>query len=92
LTEPLLSCRHVWKLYGGDPKAFLSKHEGKPDLAAIKEGGYIPAVRDTSIDVFPGEIVIIMGSRDQASRRWCAAYHGSSNRPPARFSSKAKTF
>ena len=61
MTEPLLSCRHVWKLYGDNPKAFLSKHEGKPDLAAIKEGGYIPAVRDTSIDVFPGEIVIIMG-------------------------------
>jgi len=61
VSEPLLSCRHVWKLYGDEPQAFLAKHRGAPDLQTIKAEGYIPAVRDTSIDVYPGEIVVIMG-------------------------------
>ncbi len=61
MAEALLSCRHVWKLYGGEPKAFLEKHGGNPDLDAIHAAAYIPAVRDTSVEVFPGEILIIMG-------------------------------
>ncbi|MDJ0610453.1 MAG: betaine/proline/choline family ABC transporter ATP-binding protein [Kiloniellales bacterium] len=60
-AEALLSCRHVWKLYGDSPKDFLAQHGGSPDLETIRQAGFIPAVRDTSIDVFPGEIVIIMG-------------------------------
>ena len=55
MAEALLSCRHVWKLYGGEPKAFLEKHGGNPDLDAIHAAAYIPAVRDTSVDVFPGD-------------------------------------
>jgi glycine betaine/proline transport system ATP-binding protein len=61
VAEALLSCQHVWKLYGNQPEDFLAKHNGSPDLNTIREGGYIPAVRDTTIDVYPGEIVIIMG-------------------------------
>ena len=61
MPEALLSCQHVWKLYGNDPEGFLSRHGGNPDLDTIREGGYIPAVRDTTVEVFPGEIVIIMG-------------------------------
>ena len=61
MSEALLSCQHAWKLYGDDPEGFLARHGGNPDLNTIREGGYIPAVRDTSVDVYPGEIVIIMG-------------------------------
>ena len=61
MTEALLSCQHVWKLYGDQPETFLARHNGNPDLKTIRENGYIPAVRDTTIEVFPGEIVIIMG-------------------------------
>lgn len=61
MAEALMSCQHVWKLYGDEPEAFLQNHQNNPDLKTIREGGYIPAVRDTTIDVFPGEIVIIMG-------------------------------
>ena len=61
MAEALLSCQHVWKLYGSHPEDFLAKHHGSPELNAIRENGYIPAVRDTTLDVYPGEIVIIMG-------------------------------
>jgi glycine betaine/proline transport system ATP-binding protein len=61
VSEALLSCQHVWKLYGSQPEQFLATHQGRPELSTIRENGYIPAVRDTTIEVFPGEIVIIMG-------------------------------
>ena len=61
MADPLLVCRDVWKLYGPDPEAFLAKHGGKPDIRAIVSEGFIPAVRGVSIDVTPGEILVIMG-------------------------------
>ena len=61
MSEALLSCRHVWKLYGDNPERFLDEHGRAPDLNTIRSAGYIPAVRDATVEVFPGEIVIIMG-------------------------------
>ena len=61
MAEPKISCRHVWKLFGSDPAAFLTRHGGSPSVEAIRDGGYIPAVRDASLSVYPGEILVIMG-------------------------------
>jgi len=64
VSEALLSCRNVWKLYGDDPAGFLARHRADgaaPDIDSIKRAGYVPAVRDASIDVQPGEILVIMG-------------------------------
>lgn len=56
-----ISCRNVWKLYGDAPEKFLSAHDHNPSTEAIKAGNYIPAVRDATIDVHTGEILVIMG-------------------------------
>jgi len=61
MNQPKLSCRNVWKLYGPDPDKFLASHDGDPDLDTIKESGYIPAVRDASLEVYEGELVVLMG-------------------------------
>ena len=61
MNQPKIICKNVWKLYGPDPKKFLAEHDGNPDTAAIKAGGYIPAVRDASLEVNEGEIVVLMG-------------------------------
>jgi glycine betaine/proline transport system ATP-binding protein len=61
MTQPKMACRNVWKLYGPDPDKFLAAHDGDPDLDTIKEGGYIPAVRDASLEVYEGELVVLMG-------------------------------
>ena len=61
MSEPIISCRNVWKLYGPEPRAFLSRHDGNPSTEAIKKDKYIPAVRDVSLGVHPGEILVIMG-------------------------------
>lgn len=60
-AEPIISCRHVWKLFGPDPVSFLSRHNGNPDHQAIQESGHIAAVRDATLDVYGGEILVIMG-------------------------------
>ena len=61
MTEPKISCQQVWKLFGHHPEDFLRKHNGNPSPQALREGGYISAVRDASLDVYPGEILVIMG-------------------------------
>ncbi len=60
-TEAKLSCKQLWKLYGADPEKFFASHGGHPMQADIADGGYICAVRDVTFDVFPGEIVVVMG-------------------------------
>ena len=59
--EPKISCRHVWKIFGPHPERFFRAHGGAPDEDAFAGSGYIPAVRDATLDVFPGEILVIMG-------------------------------
>ncbi len=56
-----IACRNVWKLFGPDPAGFLARHGGHPTDAALREAGYIGAVRDVSFDVRRGEILIVMG-------------------------------
>ncbi len=57
----MISCRDVWKLYGPDPEKFLKHHDGTPSVDTVKEAGYIPAVVSASLDVMPGEILVLMG-------------------------------
>ena len=57
----MISCRDVWKLYGPDPEKFLQHHGGAPSVDTVKEAGYIPAVVSASLDVMPGEILVLMG-------------------------------
>ena len=61
MNQPKIVCRNVWKLYGPDPEKFLAAHDGNPSTEAVKESGYIPAVRDASLEVHEGEIVVLMG-------------------------------
>ena len=56
-----IACRSVWKLYGRDPEGFLAAHNRDPSDSAIADDGYIPAVRDATLEVFAGEILVILG-------------------------------
>lgn len=56
-----ISCRNLWKIFGQDPAGFLARHGNAPSDEAFGNEKYIGAVRDVSFDVFPGEILIIMG-------------------------------
>jgi glycine betaine/proline transport system ATP-binding protein len=59
--QPKIACRNLWKVFGPDPAGFLKRHGHAPDDAHFAQERYIGAVRDVSFDVYPGEILIIMG-------------------------------
>lgn len=61
MPEPIISCRNVWKLFGPEPAALLSLHDGNPDPRTVADSGHIAAVRGATVDVQPGEILVIMG-------------------------------
>jgi len=62
-AAPLISCRGLWKLFGEAPERWLAEQPGTgaPDTDTITAAGYIPAVRDVSLDIAPGEMLVIMG-------------------------------
>ena len=61
VSDVKLACRNVWKLFGADPAGFLRQHGGDPSAEAIRDAGYISAVRSATLDVRTGEILVIMG-------------------------------
>ncbi|MEE9294345.1 MAG: betaine/proline/choline family ABC transporter ATP-binding protein [Phycisphaerae bacterium] len=61
MTEPVIVCRDVWKIFGSDPARFLASHDGCPGAEALSQSGYIGAVRNANLEVHPGEILVIMG-------------------------------
>ena len=56
-----ISTKNVWKLFGADPVRYLESHARQKTFEQIKADGYIAGVKDVSIEVHNGEILVIMG-------------------------------
>jgi glycine betaine/proline transport system ATP-binding protein len=56
-----LACENVWKVFGPNAEAFLARCGGKVDDAQLAGAGLIGAVREADLDVYQGEIFVIMG-------------------------------
>src|SRR5437899_1534465 len=56
-----LACHGLWKIYGRDAQAFMTRHGGRPTSADLAAAGMVGAVRDATLEVAEGEIFIIMG-------------------------------
>lgn len=59
--RPVISCKNVWKIFGDDPKTYLAKMPPDRSFDDMREDGYIAGVRDVSLDVNKGEMLVIMG-------------------------------
>lgn len=57
----VISCRNIWKLYGDEPETFLKTLPAAASFDDIRSQGYIAAVRDVSLDVAKGEMLVVMG-------------------------------
>ena len=60
-SKTVISCCNIWKLFGRSPEGYL---QGIPDdtpYEKIVEDGYIAAVRQVSLDITEGEMIVIMG-------------------------------
>jgi len=58
---PVISCKNVWKVFGADPEAYLAKMPPDRSFDDMREDGYIAGVKDVSLDVHQGEMLVIMG-------------------------------
>jgi glycine betaine/proline transport system ATP-binding protein len=60
-SAPVISCKNVWKIFGADPEGYLAKMPEGHSFDQIREDGYIAGVKDVSIEVSRGEMLVIMG-------------------------------
>ncbi len=58
---PVISCRNAWKIFGPNPKSYLQKMPQGHSFDEIRADGYIAGVKDVSVDVSRGEMLVIMG-------------------------------
>ncbi|MEL6522524.1 MAG: betaine/proline/choline family ABC transporter ATP-binding protein [Pseudomonadota bacterium] len=58
---PVIDAQNVWKLFGAAPKAYFASMDPKASFEAIRADGYIAGVRDVSLSVAKGEMLVIMG-------------------------------
>ena len=60
-SEPVIRCQGIWKLFGDRPDHYFASMIGAPDYERIRTDGYIAAVRDVSLSIDKGEMLVIMG-------------------------------
>ena len=60
-AETVISCKNVWKLFGSKPESYLAQMPKGHSYDDIREDGYIAGVKDVSIEVSRGEMLVIMG-------------------------------
>ncbi|WP_299774729.1 glycine betaine/L-proline ABC transporter ATP-binding protein [uncultured Tateyamaria sp.] len=60
-ADTVISCKNAWKIFGPDPKRYLKSMPAGHSFDDIQADGYIAGVKDVSIDVNRGEMLVIMG-------------------------------
>ncbi|MEM8793435.1 MAG: betaine/proline/choline family ABC transporter ATP-binding protein [Pseudomonadota bacterium] len=58
---PVIAARNVWKLFGPNPERYLAAMPAGQSFDQIRADGYIAGVKDVSIEVARGEMLVIMG-------------------------------
>ena len=58
---PVISCRNVWKLFGNKPREYLTSMPESHTYDDISADGYIAGVKDVTVEVNRGEMLVIMG-------------------------------
>lgn len=58
---PVISAKNVWKLFGPSPESYLRNMPAGRSYDDIRADGYIAGVKDVSVEVNAGEMLVIMG-------------------------------
>ncbi|MEO0823946.1 MAG: ATP-binding cassette domain-containing protein, partial [Pseudomonadota bacterium] len=60
--DAAIYCDAVWKLFGPDPEAYLAALDGAvPDAETLRRDGYVSAVRNVTLAIPRGEMLVVMG-------------------------------
>jgi glycine betaine/proline transport system ATP-binding protein len=60
-VQPAIRCQSLYKVFGLDADELAKFRAGSIDEDYLDANGMVAAVRDVSLDVFPGEILVVMG-------------------------------
>ena len=60
-TTPVIRCENIYKIFGHSAQEIKAKSGGKVDQAFIDNNGLVAAVNNVSLDVYPGEMLVVMG-------------------------------
>ena len=60
-SDVVISCRNVWKVFGDHPERLAPSLTPQTTLEDLRAQGHIAAVRDVSMDIRRGEMLVVMG-------------------------------
>lgn len=62
MTEPMISIRNLYKVFGSDPKAAMKEvHAGMGKEELREHNGHVLGLKNINVDLQEGEITVIMG-------------------------------
>ena len=61
MSEPVIRCRSLYKIFGLDPADLRTDTEGVVEPSILEREGVVAAVNNVTLDVSPGETLIVMG-------------------------------
>ncbi|MDE0308694.1 MAG: ATP-binding cassette domain-containing protein [Acidiferrobacterales bacterium] len=59
--KTIIKCESVYKIFGNNAKSMLEQSDGKVESDKFLEAGLIVGVNNVSLEVYSGELVVIMG-------------------------------
>jgi len=60
-NDPVIRCENVFKIFGDNAKQMMKEAGGVVDTSKFAEAGCIVGVNNATFEVYPGELLIIMG-------------------------------
>ncbi len=61
MSQPVIRCRALYKVFGIDPEELVKDETGVVARAVLEREGVVPAVDNVSLEVNRGEILVVMG-------------------------------
>ena len=61
MSEPVIKCENVYKIFGANAQKMLQDSHGNVDAKTFQENGCIVGVNNASFEVSKGEMLVVMG-------------------------------
>ena len=61
MSEPVIKCENVYKIFGANAQKMLRDSNGNVDAKTFQENGCIVGVNNASFEVSKGEMLVVMG-------------------------------
>ena len=61
MSEPVIKCENVYKIFGANAQKMLQDSNGNVDAKIFQENGCIVGVNNASFEVAKGEMLVVMG-------------------------------